>query len=216
MKKYSYGFYSNTFFMSINRTNIRQLKTALYSVLCEHMINIKKLTLQEPTRSEMARVLEEQQLNVGHGLAWSFYFGYLRLIIPGIYMYLFFIFQYSRHGLPSILLLLPCFNACAFCSLYSHSRISNLTGLQARIWSWEPSIQTTKRHKVIPKLYILVPKSCYCPPSITAADPRLKVAGVTPSFVANRAGNQLREYKNTMYCFEADNVVCFLICTLSV
>ena len=56
------------------------------------MSNPIKLTLQEPTRSEMARVLEEQKLNVGHGLAWSFYFGYLRLIIPGIYMYLFFIF----------------------------------------------------------------------------------------------------------------------------
>jgi len=119
------------------------------------------LRLNEPTRSEMARVLEEQKLNVGHGLAWSFYFGYLRLIIPG---------------------------------------------LQSRIESWKPSIQNTKRYKVIPKLYILVPKSCYCPPSITAADPRLKVAGVTPSFVANRAGNQRREYKNTMYCFEADNV----------
>lgn len=132
------------------------------------------------------------------------------------YLFICHSLTYTRLRLPLILLSLPCFNACAFCSLYSHCRISNLTGLQSRIESWKPSIQNTKRYKVIPKLYILVPKSCYCPPSITAADPRLKVAGVTPSFIANRAGNQRREYKNTMYCFEADNVVCYLICTLSV
>lgn len=73
--------------------------------------------------------------------------------------------------------------------------------------SWKKDIDTTRKSVVVPKLYILVPKSCYCPPSITEADPRLKVAGVTPSFVANRAGNQSREYKNTVYCFEADKTV---------
>lgn len=117
------------------------------------------LRLTDPTRSEMSRVMEEQKLNVGHGLAWSYYFGYLRLIIPG---------------------------------------------LQSRMDSWKKGIDTTRKSVVVPKLYILIPKSCYCPPSITAADPQLKVAGVTPSFVANRAGNQRREYKNTVYCFEAD------------
>lgn len=73
--------------------------------------------------------------------------------------------------------------------------------------SLKMDIDTTRKSVVVPKLYILVPKSCYCPPSITEADPRLKVAGVTPSFVANRAGNQSREYKNTVYCFEADKTV---------
>lgn len=73
--------------------------------------------------------------------------------------------------------------------------------------SWKKDIDTTRKCVVVPKLYILIPKSCYCPPSITAADPQLKVAGVTPSFVANRAGNQRREYKNTVYCFEADKTV---------
>lgn len=118
------------------------------------------LRLTDPTRSEMSRVMEEQKLNVGHGFAWSYYFGYLRLIIPG---------------------------------------------LQSRMESWKKDIDTTRKCVVVPKLYILIPKSCYCPPSITAADPQLKVAGVTPSFVANRAGNQRREYKNTVYCFEAEN-----------
>lgn len=117
------------------------------------------LRLSDPTRSEMSRVMEEQKLNVGHGFAWSYYFGYLRLIIPG---------------------------------------------LQSRMESWKKDIDTTRKCVVVPKLYILIPKSCYCPPSITAADPQLKVAGVTPSFVANRAGNQRREYKNTVYCFESD------------
>lgn len=117
------------------------------------------LRLTDPTRSEMSRVMEEQKLNVGHGLAWSFYFGYLRLIIPG---------------------------------------------LQSRMESWKKTPETERKCVVIPKLYILIPKSCYCPPSITAADPKIKVAGVTPSFVANRAGNQRREYKNTVYRVEAD------------
>lgn len=44
---------------------------------------VRWIALQDPTRSEMSRVMEEQKLNVGHGFAWSFYFGYLRLIIPG-------------------------------------------------------------------------------------------------------------------------------------
>lgn len=80
-------------------------------------------------------------------------------------------------------------------------------GLQSRIESWTQTKDLTKKCKIIPKLYILVPKSCYCPPSLTTADPQLRVAGVTPSFVANRAGNQRREYKNTVYCFEADGTV---------
>lgn len=44
---------------------------------------VRWIALQDPTRSEMSRVMEEQKLNVGHGFAWSYYFGYLRLIIPG-------------------------------------------------------------------------------------------------------------------------------------
>lgn len=80
-------------------------------------------------------------------------------------------------------------------------------GLQSRIESWTQTKDLTKKYKIIPKLYVLVPKSCYCPPSLTTADPQLRVAGVTPSFVANRAGNQRREYKNTVYCFEADGTV---------
>lgn len=41
------------------------------------------LGLQSLTPAEVSAVCEEKKLNVAHGLAWSYYIGYLRLILPG-------------------------------------------------------------------------------------------------------------------------------------
>ncbi|XP_021557627.1 stimulator of interferon genes protein [Neomonachus schauinslandi] len=41
------------------------------------------LGLQAPAPAEVSAVCEERNFNVAHGLAWSYYIGYLRLILPG-------------------------------------------------------------------------------------------------------------------------------------
>ncbi|XP_037364122.1 stimulator of interferon genes protein [Talpa occidentalis] len=42
------------------------------------------LRLQELPPAEVSAVCEKGNFNVAHGLAWSFYIGYLRLILPGL------------------------------------------------------------------------------------------------------------------------------------
>lgn len=42
------------------------------------------LDLQSLAPAEVSAVCEEKKLNVAHGLAWSYYIGYLRLILPGL------------------------------------------------------------------------------------------------------------------------------------
>ncbi|XP_044136859.1 stimulator of interferon genes protein [Bufo gargarizans] len=38
--------------------------------------------LQEPTQAVISEITEKKQLNVAHGLAWSYYVGYLKLVLP--------------------------------------------------------------------------------------------------------------------------------------
>ncbi|XP_016284133.2 stimulator of interferon genes protein [Monodelphis domestica] len=42
------------------------------------------LGLQSLTPAEISEVCEKKHLNVAHGLAWSYYIGYLKLILPGL------------------------------------------------------------------------------------------------------------------------------------
>lgn len=42
------------------------------------------LGLQSLAPAEVSAVCEEKKFNVAHGLAWSYYIGYLRLILPGL------------------------------------------------------------------------------------------------------------------------------------
>ncbi|XP_034373624.1 stimulator of interferon genes protein [Arvicanthis niloticus] len=42
------------------------------------------LDLQSLAPAEVSAVCEKKNLNVAHGLAWSYYIGYLRLILPGL------------------------------------------------------------------------------------------------------------------------------------
>ncbi|XP_051019748.1 stimulator of interferon genes protein [Acomys russatus] len=42
------------------------------------------LGLQNLTPAEVSAVCEKKNLNVAHGLAWAYYMGYLRLILPGL------------------------------------------------------------------------------------------------------------------------------------
>nr|KAF6482439.1 hypothetical protein HJG59_018328 [Molossus molossus] len=42
------------------------------------------LNFQVPAPAEVSTVCEQNNFNVAHGLAWSFYIGYLKLILPGL------------------------------------------------------------------------------------------------------------------------------------
>ncbi|KAL5012901.1 hypothetical protein ScPMuIL_011452 [Solemya velum] len=53
-----------------------------------------------------------------------------------------------------------------------------------------------------PKLHILVPRSCYCYPSLNDADSRITIAGTPEPISASRAGTIKRLYKNTIYKIE--------------
>lgn len=117
------------------------------------------LGLKEPTRVEMSYYLEKNKLNVGHGLAWSYYFGYLKLILPS---------------------------------------------LQTRLTNWQE--KQLEKSKMVYKLYILVPSSCYCYPSLENADNRMSVCKPGPETInASRSGNISRTYSNTVYRFQLEN-----------
>lgn len=38
--------------------------------------------VQGPSEVEVSDICERRKMNVAHGLAWSFYLGYLRLVLP--------------------------------------------------------------------------------------------------------------------------------------
>nr|XP_012604522.1 stimulator of interferon genes protein isoform X2 [Microcebus murinus] len=42
------------------------------------------LGLHKPAPAEVSAICEKKNFNVAHGLAWSYYIGYLRLILPGL------------------------------------------------------------------------------------------------------------------------------------
>ena len=56
-----------------------------------------------------------------------------------------------------------------------------------------------KNPKIANQLYILIPKSCFCPPSLSKADANITHEGNLKPFKANRAGNMEREYRNNVY-----------------
>lgn len=51
------------------------LVSTLYTLL-------KSLGVLGPSQVEVSDICEERKMNVAHGLAWSFYLGYLRLVLP--------------------------------------------------------------------------------------------------------------------------------------
>lgn len=73
--------------------------------------------LQSLAPAEVSAVCEEKKFNVAHGLAWSYYIGYLRLILPGrapLYVGLWT----TKHTAFAILVLL-CFFKVFSCLPYS-------------------------------------------------------------------------------------------------
>jgi len=118
--------------------------------------------LRSSTGSEISEKIESESKNVADGLAWSYYFGYLKLILPHL----------------------------------------------------EKNIaQTTKEvdgkelcdHIQDKKVFIVIPKDCYCYSSFTDVDKRIKFVDNTHPHEVDRAGVQRRVYKNSVYKIEASS-----------
>ncbi|XP_036403548.1 stimulator of interferon genes protein [Megalops cyprinoides] len=52
------------------------------AVTCGLSLLLKAFGVLGPTPVEISRICEERKMNVAHGLAWSFYIGYLKLVLP--------------------------------------------------------------------------------------------------------------------------------------
>ncbi|CAM4617152.1 unnamed protein product [Leuciscus chuanchicus] len=54
------------------------------AIVCAGYLLINSLGLLGPTPVEISEICEAKKMNVAHGLAWSFYIGYLKLILPDL------------------------------------------------------------------------------------------------------------------------------------
>lgn len=46
------------------------------------LLTVSVVGVQGPSEVEVSDICEGRKMNVAHGLAWSFYLGYLRLVLP--------------------------------------------------------------------------------------------------------------------------------------
>ncbi|XP_056106202.1 stimulator of interferon genes protein [Rhinichthys klamathensis goyatoka] len=78
------------------------------AIMCAVYLLLNSLGVQGPTPVEISEICEVKKMNVAHGLAWSFYIGYLKLILPVLQNK---INQYSSTGArlssPRLHILLP-------------------------------------------------------------------------------------------------------------
>ena len=130
------------------------LTSALLGSLGTHLLDIKS-----PTKVEISDLNETQNKHVSDGLAWSYYFGYLKLILPG----------------------------------------------------WDNTIQSAHapkftidgediRDKISDnRLFIVIPKSCWCYKAFVDIDPRISFVTTMPEQRITRGGVQERVYKNSLY-----------------
>ncbi|XP_032824915.2 stimulator of interferon genes protein isoform X4 [Petromyzon marinus] len=91
-------------FQAFYQAFILQIITTTITSLCYFMeeknhlktSNIWKNAInQAPSKADISDISERKHLNVAHGLAWSYYFGYLKLVLPELDVKL---AQYKREG----------------------------------------------------------------------------------------------------------------------
>nr|XP_033783115.1 stimulator of interferon genes protein [Geotrypetes seraphini] len=63
---------------------IKLSKPSTVVLVCISHLLLVAFGLQQPTMVEVSEICEKQKLNVAHGLAWSFYLGYLKLVLPNL------------------------------------------------------------------------------------------------------------------------------------
>ncbi|XP_062856690.1 stimulator of interferon genes protein isoform X2 [Trichomycterus rosablanca] len=66
----------------VNGAEYTHEKTVLTMLTCAFYLLFKSFGVLGPTPVEVLETCESKQLNVAHGLAWSFYLGYLKLVLP--------------------------------------------------------------------------------------------------------------------------------------
>ena len=118
------------------------------------------LDLRSPTAAEKSQLNEAESNNVADGLAWSYYFGYLKLVLPKL------------------------------------DETINGTELQID-GSWFRDIVADNPKTT--RLFIVLPKNCYCYDSFDKVDKRIIRIDSTKPLEIDRAGVARRVYKNTIY-----------------
>ncbi|KAG8579192.1 hypothetical protein GDO81_010744 [Engystomops pustulosus] len=81
----------NTFFMIFSATlwyifyeeiSLPNTINVVLLILCHFFCRC--VGIQDPTQATISEIIENKQLNVAHGLAWSYYVGYLKFVLPGM------------------------------------------------------------------------------------------------------------------------------------
>ncbi|XP_044173239.1 stimulator of interferon genes protein-like [Acropora millepora] len=124
---------------------------------------------REPSKVEISRINERENKNVADGLAWSYYFGYLKLVLPELDK------QIGRTE-----------------QIRNRSETDRNSGTAEQIG--ESKFRVSRK-----KLYILLPKNCYTYETIDEADPRVTIAGNLEPYEMNRAGIHKRVYRHTVH-----------------
>ena len=135
------------------------LTVSVLSSLGMQLLDIKSLA-----KVEISHLNETKNKHVADGLAWSFYFGYLKLI---------------RAGLPDT--------------------INNAQGPDYHINDVDFREKLSAQ-----KLFIIIPKDCWCNEKFVEVDKRITAVSSLPSQKLNRAGVLERVYKNTLYCIQLE------------
>lgn len=110
--------------------------------------------------------------NVAQGLAWSYYYGYLRIVLPGL-----------------------------------RDRCQQWWSAQSFDDASAGLLQQPQQLRIlVPRLFVLIPKSGYCWSNLADSDPAVeRLPNCLPEVRASRAGNMDRVYKNTVYSLHHRN-----------
>lgn len=120
------------------------------------------LGFTEATQVEFSEMNESQSKNVADGLAWSYYFGYLKLVLPDL-----------------------------------HDTINRT--------DQEIDGVALRDHIEDHKMFIVIPKDCYCYKSFSEVDGRIEFVSSTANLEISRAGVQRRVYKQSVYKVQPSN-----------
>ena len=120
------------------------------------------LGFTEATQVEFSEMNESQSKNVADGLAWSYYFGYLKLVLPDL-----------------------------------HDTINRT--------DQEIDGVALRDHIEDHKMFIVIPKDCYCYESFNKVDERIEFVSSTADLEISRAGVQRRVYKQSVYKVQSSN-----------
>ncbi|XP_021111569.1 stimulator of interferon genes protein isoform X2 [Heterocephalus glaber] len=139
------------------------------------------LGLQGLAPAEISAVCEKGNFNVAHGLAWSYYIGYLQLILPGPVAWV-LVLDWIGDGI----------NMDDFLGFLT-------PGLQARIQAYSELHNNILWGAASRRLYILFPLDCGVPDDLSVVDPNIRFLHTLPQQSIDCAGIKGRIYSNCVY-----------------